>query len=84
MARAHIEHRFLNAVPTFPGLRTVWFGFRPAPRHRKKFSYEKLQRAFEEEVAHVKETWLWPGKARYFPWTPGVERDLVSNRMMTT
>ena len=25
-------------------------------RHRKKFSYEKLQRAFEEEVVHVKET----------------------------
>lgn len=34
---------------------TVHFAGEPAERHRKKFSYEKLQRAFEEEVVHVKE-----------------------------
>ena len=29
-----------------------------AARHRKKFSYEKLQRAFEQEVSHVKDSRL--------------------------
>lgn len=34
---------------------TVHLAGEPTERHRKKFSYEKLQRAFEEEVGHLKE-----------------------------
>ncbi|CAK9006952.1 unnamed protein product [Durusdinium trenchii] len=34
---------------------TVHLAGEPGERHRKKFSYEKLQRAFEQEVSHVKD-----------------------------
>jgi len=34
---------------------TVHMAGEPAERHRKKFSYERLQRAFEEGVAHLKD-----------------------------
>eukprot|EP00931_Biecheleriopsis_adriatica_P050032 TRINITY_DN28956_c0_g1_i1.p1 TRINITY_DN28956_c0_g1~~TRINITY_DN28956_c0_g1_i1.p1 ORF type:complete len:382 (+),score=87.81 TRINITY_DN28956_c0_g1_i1:58-1146(+) len=34
---------------------TVHLAGEPAERHRKKFSYEKLQKAFEEEVTHLKD-----------------------------
>mmetsp|Transcript_12946 Transcript_12946/g.24456 ORF Transcript_12946/g.24456 Transcript_12946/m.24456 type:complete len:294 (-) Transcript_12946:85-966(-) len=34
---------------------TVHLAGEPGERHRKKFSFEKLQRAFEDEVAHVKD-----------------------------
>jgi len=34
---------------------TVHLAGEPTERHRKKFSYEKLQRAFEEEVGHLKD-----------------------------
>mmetsp|Transcript_41202 Transcript_41202/g.119104 ORF Transcript_41202/g.119104 Transcript_41202/m.119104 type:complete len:285 (+) Transcript_41202:53-907(+) len=34
---------------------TVHLAGEPTERHRKKFSYEKLQKAFEEEVMHLKE-----------------------------
>lgn len=34
---------------------TVHLAGEPSERHRKRFSYEKLQRAFEEEVSHLKD-----------------------------
>lgn len=34
---------------------TVHLAGEPAERHRKKFSFEKLQKAFDEEVAHLKD-----------------------------
>jgi len=34
---------------------TVHLAGEPTERHRKKFSYEKLQKAFEEEVMHLKD-----------------------------
>mmetsp|Transcript_81209 Transcript_81209/g.181710 ORF Transcript_81209/g.181710 Transcript_81209/m.181710 type:complete len:350 (-) Transcript_81209:7-1056(-) len=34
---------------------TVHLAGEPTERHRKKFSYEKLQKAFEEEVGHLKD-----------------------------
>jgi len=34
---------------------TVHLAGEPSERHRKKFSYEKLQKAFDEEVAHLKD-----------------------------
>mmetsp|Transcript_105201 Transcript_105201/g.280043 ORF Transcript_105201/g.280043 Transcript_105201/m.280043 type:complete len:356 (-) Transcript_105201:160-1227(-) len=34
---------------------TVHMAGEPTERHRKKFSYEKLQKAFEEEVMHLKD-----------------------------
>ncbi|CAK0799467.1 unnamed protein product [Prorocentrum cordatum] len=34
---------------------TVHLAGEPSERHRKKFSFEKLQRAFEQEVMHLKD-----------------------------
>jgi len=34
---------------------TVHLAGEPSERHRKKFSFEKLQKAFDEEVAHLKD-----------------------------